>query len=86
MFRDKTYHAVCGQVARLICEERKRQGISRYAVAKRSGLSEQMVGYVERGLRSPSLETVLRLTAALNLDLGEIVKRAYLAAGARTRR
>jgi transcriptional regulator with XRE-family HTH domain len=83
MLPDKTYHAVCAQVTRLLCEERKRRGFSRYAVAKRCGLSEQMVGYVERGMRNPSLETVLRLTAALNIDLGEIVNRAYLAAGVR---
>jgi len=83
MFPDKTYHAVGSHVARLLCEERKRQGLSRYAVAKRCGLSEQMIGYVERGMRNPSLETVLRLTAALNVDLGKIVKRAYAAAGGR---
>jgi transcriptional regulator with XRE-family HTH domain len=83
MLPDRTYHAVCTQVARLLCEERKRQGLSKYAVAKRCGLSEQMVGYVERGMRNPSLETILRLTAALNVDLGEIVKCAYIAAGDR---
>ena len=80
MLLDKTYHAVCVQVARLFQEERKRQGLSKYAVADRSGLSEQMIGYVERGMRNPSLETVLRMAAALELDLGDIIKRAYKAA------
>ena len=61
-------------------EERERQKLSKYAMAERSGLSEQMIGYVERGMRNPSLETVLRMTAALEVDLGEVVRRAYKAA------
>lgn len=77
---DKTHQKVCTQVVRLLREERERQGLSKYAVAERSGLSEQMVGYVERGLRHPSLETVLRLASALEVDLGEIIKKAYKAA------
>ena len=83
MLPDKTYHAVCVQVARLLREERERQKLSKYAMAERSGLSEQMIGYVERGMRNPSLETVLRMTAALEVDLGEFVRRAYKAAKAR---
>ena len=79
MLPDKTYHAVGVQVARLLREERERQNISKYALAERSGLSEQMIGYVERGMRNPSLETVLRLTQALKVDLGDIVKRAFKA-------
>jgi transcriptional regulator with XRE-family HTH domain len=77
---DKTHQQVCAQVVRLLREERKRKGLSKYAVAERSGLSEQMVGYVERGLRRPSLETVVRLASALEVDLGDIIKRAYKAA------
>lgn len=80
MLPDKTYRAVCAQVVRLLRDERERRGLSKYAVAKQSGLSEQMVGYVERGMRNPSLETVLRIAAALEVDLGEVVKKAYKAA------
>ena len=61
----------------MLREEREHQGLSKYAVAERSGLSEQMVGYVERGLRHPSLETVVRLASALDIDLGDLIKKAY---------
>ena len=46
-------------------------------MAERSGLSEQMIGYVERGMRRPSLETVVRMAAGLEVDLGDVIKRAY---------
>jgi len=74
---DKTYRAVCVQIVRLLKEERERIGVSRYALADKCGLSEQMIGYVERGLRNPSLETALRISSGLEVDLGEIIKRAY---------
>jgi transcriptional regulator with XRE-family HTH domain len=74
---DKTHHAVCVQIVRLLREERERQGFSKYALAERSGLSEQMIGYVERGMRQPSLETVVRMAAGLEVDLGNLIKRAY---------
>jgi transcriptional regulator with XRE-family HTH domain len=73
---DKTHHAICVEVARLLRKERERQGISRYAMAAKSGLSEQAIGYVERGLRNPSLETALRMAAGLEVDLGDILKQA----------
>lgn len=74
---NKAHHAVCVQIVRLLREERERQRLSKYAAAARCGLSEQMIGYVERGLRRPSLETVVRIAAALDVDLGDIIKRAY---------
>ena len=41
-------------------------------VAERAGLSQQMVSYVERGLRNPTLDTLLRMAAAMKLDLAEL--------------
>jgi transcriptional regulator with XRE-family HTH domain len=73
---DKTHHAVCVEIVRLLREERERKGLSKYALAESSGLSEQMIGYVERGQRNPSLETVVRIAAGLEIDLGDIIKRA----------
>ena len=63
-------------VARLLREERMRRGLSMNSVAKKSGLSQQMVSYVERGLRNPTLDTLLRITNALNIDLSKLIKRA----------
>jgi transcriptional regulator with XRE-family HTH domain len=46
------------------------------AVAERGGLSQQMVSYVEREMRNPSLDTMLRMAAALEIDLGNVLRRA----------
>jgi transcriptional regulator with XRE-family HTH domain len=45
-------------------------------VAARAGLSQQMVSYVERGMRNPTLETVLRIAAAIGVDFVEVIRRA----------
>jgi len=49
-------------------------------VAKRAGLSRAMISFVERDLRTPSLETLLRITDVLELDLGEVIQKAVAAA------
>src|SRR6266487_65956 len=73
---DRSYAELCERIVRLLRDERKRQGLSKYAVEKRAGVSQQMVGYVERGLRKPSLETALRIAAGLGVDLSEIITEA----------
>ena len=51
------------------------------SVAKRAGLSQQMVSYVERQMRNPTLETLLRMAAAMEVDLAEVLSRATKNAG-----
>jgi len=41
------------------------------ALAAKTGLSQQMVSYVERELRNPSLDTLLRITAGLGIRLSD---------------
>lgn len=45
-------------------------------LAARAGLSQQMVSYVERGLRNPTLETMLRMAKAMDADLAAIIRQA----------
>jgi DNA-binding phage protein len=45
-------------------------------VAERAGLSQQMVSYVEREIRNPTLETLLRVTAAIGINLAAVIQRA----------
>lgn len=45
-------------------------------VAQRAGLSQQMVSYVERDMRNPTLETLLRIASALEVDLADVLKKA----------
>lgn len=76
MINQKHLQAVAAQIARLLREEREKRGLSMNAVAERSGLSQPMVSLVERELRNPTIDTLLRLAVALELDLADVVAKA----------
>lgn len=76
MNANKSYAALCNDIVRLLREERERQDLSKYVVERRAGISQQMIGYVERGLRKPSLETAIRMADGLGLDLADVIKKA----------
>ena len=63
----------------ILREERERQGLSKYAVAAKCGLSQQAIGYTEREETAPTLETVIRITLALDLPPTELFRRAGIA-------
>jgi transcriptional regulator with XRE-family HTH domain len=71
---------VCVHVARLLREEREKRDISMTALADRAGLSRTMIRFVEREVRNPTLETLLRMTNALGIDLGKLIQKANAAA------
>ena len=66
----------CAHVARILREERLAQNISLTELAERAALSRQMVSYVERGLRVPTLDTLLRITRALGVAAADVIARA----------
>jgi transcriptional regulator with XRE-family HTH domain len=76
MSTDKSRQIFCSQVARIFREERLSQGLSMTQLAKRAGLSQQMVSFVERQLRNPTLDTMLRIANALGVDLASVITRA----------
>jgi transcriptional regulator with XRE-family HTH domain len=80
----KSQQAVCSRVAQTLRREREKRGLSMNRVAERAGLSQQIVSYVERGMRNPTLETLLRITAAIEIDVVEVLRQATRGA-ARTR-
>ena len=62
-------HSDASAVIKAITRERKRLKMSRYRLSKVSGVSQQMIGYVEKGERIPSLEVACRLIHALGLAI-----------------
>ena len=85
MFRDKQkrWRKVSTEVARLLAEERVRAGLSMSAVAERGGISQQMVSYVEREIRNPTLMTLLRMADAIGVNLADVVEEAIKRADSR---
>jgi transcriptional regulator with XRE-family HTH domain len=75
----KSQQAVCSRVARILRQEREKRGISMNLAAERAGLSQQMVSYVEREMRNPTLETLLRMAAAIEIDLARVLRQAQSA-------
>jgi transcriptional regulator with XRE-family HTH domain len=51
-------------------------GLSKYELAKRSGVSRTMIYHLENGGRNSSIITAHALAMALGRDLGEIVSSA----------
>lgn len=74
----KHCEAVRAEVIRLLCEERQRRNLSNYAVARNSGVPESTLSLVERGLRNPSLELMLRIAAGIGVDLADVIRKAQV--------
>lgn len=76
MLKDSTVKMLCAAVTQAIKKERLRQNLSMNALAERAGLSQQMVSYIERGMRNPTLDTLFRLSIAMEIDLFLLIKDA----------
>lgn len=68
---------VVSTVIRLLREAREKRGFSMNVLAQRSGLSHSIVSLVERNLRNPTLDTLLRIAEASEVDLGKIITQAH---------
>ena len=52
-------------------------------LAQKAGLSQGMISLVEHEHRNPTLETMLRISEALDINLGDVIKQAYKATEAK---
>ena len=68
--------AIVKNLAALLKEERTRQGLSLSEVAARAGIDRTMVMRVEESERVPTIDTLLRIAAALDVELGALIQRA----------
>ncbi len=81
MVSSKALKAVGAELARLLKAAREERGLSLSLVGERAGLSYQMVSYVERELRTPTVETLVRIASALEVDPAMLLDQAIKAAG-----
>ena len=54
---------------------RERAGLSQEALATKSGLDRTYISLLERGLRQPTLKTLVRLAEALGTSLAVLSKK-----------
>lgn len=72
----KQVDAIGAAVLRLLKERREELGISGSQLADRAGLNQSAISLLDRGLRNPTLDTLLRIAAVLEVNLGEVLIRA----------
>ncbi len=76
MSNDKLRDAISSHVVLILKEEREKQKLSLNRLAQKAGIARQTIGYVEGEVQSPSLDTMLRIALALDVDLAKIIARA----------
>lgn len=63
-------------------EARDERGLTQEALSLETGVHRNYIGGIERGERSPSVESIVKLAEALDVTLSDLFRRAErLAAG-----
>ena len=62
--------------SRVVAKHREASGLSRSALARLAGLHQTYIGLLERGERSPNLDTASAIALALGKTLDELVVEA----------
>ena len=73
MLTNHLREAISAHVADILKEQREKQKISLGQIARKAGLARQTIAFVEQKVQSPSLDTMLRITSALDVDLAKII-------------
>ncbi|MGP1439073.1 MAG: helix-turn-helix domain-containing protein [Treponema sp.] len=55
-------------VIKRLRQEREKAGLSQLELALRADVSQNMINYIETGKRTPSLDTLLKICNALNIN------------------
>ena len=76
MLKTAQREAVIGKLVLSLQAERLKQSLSLNEVATRSGLNRTMISRVEKRERTPTIDTLLRITDVLAVDLGELIQQA----------
>ena len=76
MKKDAERDAIIGHLVALLKKQRKARGFSLNETAWRAGLSHTMILRMERGDRLPTIDTLLRIADALEVDLAALLAEA----------
>ena len=66
----KTHSAAAVEIGRRVRAERQRLGISLEELGELSEMGSTSIGRIERGVSSPSVETIIRIASALEVEPG----------------
>jgi len=77
---NKYRESVSSNTVKLLRQEREQRGVSMTRLAEIAGLSQGMISLVEHEQRNPSLDTLLRICVALEINLSNVLSQAEVAA------
>jgi len=66
---------ITAALGRAICQLRKLRGLSQEKLAELAGIHRTYVSQLERGLKSPTVTVLYKLSAALNTSLSQVCRR-----------
>ena len=64
--------------AKVVEKHRKAKGLSKARLAEMAGLHQTYIGLLERGQRSPNLDTAKAIAMALGIRLAELIEESEL--------
>ena len=67
---------IARSLGRVIRRAREEKGLSQEDFAELTGHHRTYIGFLERGERSPNVETVQRIARALGLNASDLLKEA----------
>lgn len=62
------------KIGRRLTKLRKKKGMTQEKLALDAGLNRAYVGYIERGERRPSVDTLAKIAGVLKVELYELFK------------
>lgn len=63
-------------VAQELADTRLKLGLSLNQVGEMTGLAHQTIMYIESGKRRPTLDSLIRITDAYEVELSKLIKKA----------
>lgn len=66
--------SVSKKLGRKINHTRTKNGLTQEKLALEAGLNRAYIGYIERGERNPSIDTVAKIAKVLKVELYELFK------------
>ena len=78
--------SIAKSFGKVLKQLRQKRGLSQEELAFESGYHRTYISLLERGKKSPSLQTIFQLAKALNMEPSEIVERVQSGDVARSKK
>ena len=74
--KEKVSEKIQDQIIDMLINERKRVGLSHEKLANLAGLHRTAISHIENKKRNPTLISCLKISYALKISFGDVIKQA----------